>query len=197
MRQIELVRLLVELMPATGRSVLGIDGPDAAGKTTLADAVAARLGERALRASVDGFHRPAAQRQVLPYEDSFDTERLAADLLAPFAAGAPQVLVRAYDHLADAPAEVVAPVPADAVLVLDGVFLGRLRRHLTTWVFLDVPPEVTLTRAAVRDAGFSEQRYRERYLPAQARYRPTVEPDLLVDNRDPARPRLHRGGAAG
>ena len=41
---------------------VAVDGPDAAGKTTLADELAAVLearGRTAIRASVDGFHRPA------------------------------------------------------------------------------------------------------------------------------------------
>jgi uridine kinase len=187
-RRIELLQLLAaRCAPGT---VLGIDGPDAAGKTTLADALAAELGVRALRATVDGFHLPAAERHVLPYEDSFDVQRLVSQLLEPFRTGAPSVLVRSWDWVRDAPDPVEAAVPADGVLVLDGVFLGQVRDQLDVWVFLDVPPEVTLARAAVRDLAFSAARYRERYLPAQARYRATVRADLVVDNRDPEQPRL-------
>src|SRR5437763_3560056 len=61
---------------------VAIDGPDAAGKTTLADELAAGLrgrGREAIRASIDGFHRPRAARYRRGpdspegyYEDSFD-----------------------------------------------------------------------------------------------------------------------------
>ncbi|MCA1711131.1 MAG: uridine kinase [Actinobacteria bacterium] len=190
MRSQELVHMLAERCPAQGRFVLGIDGPDAAGKTTLAEAVGDLLGPRAVRASIDGFHRPAAVRHAVPYENGFDVERLASGLLRPFRVGAGEVLVRAYDHVADAPREAVSRVAADAVLVLDGVFLGQVQPELDLWVFLEVPPEVTLSRAAARDADFQEVLYRERYLPAQARYRPTVRADVVVDNSDPASPRL-------
>jgi uridine kinase len=45
---------------------VALDGPDAAGKTTLADELAARLvpGDRdVIRASIDGFHRPRLERR--------------------------------------------------------------------------------------------------------------------------------------
>ena len=60
----------------------GIDGIDTAGKTTLADELAARLTRRGcviFRASVDAFHRPRVERhQRGPdspqgyYHDTFD-----------------------------------------------------------------------------------------------------------------------------
>jgi uridine kinase len=80
-----LVAWLAESIVAIGRSHrvrVGVDGPDAAGKTTLADALAAaveRRGRPVIRASIDDFHRPRAERYrrgaVSPrgyYEDSFD-----------------------------------------------------------------------------------------------------------------------------
>jgi len=48
-----------------------IDGPDAAGKTTLADELAVALRERGrdvIRASIDGFHRPRRERYRRPGE---------------------------------------------------------------------------------------------------------------------------------
>lgn len=177
------------------RVVLGIDGPDAAGKTTLGDAVAPRIGLPCLRASVDGFHHPAVVRHARPYEESFDVETVVQRLLVPFRAGAPTVLQRAFDYRTDAVEEHVQDVPERAILVLDGVFLHRaeLRPHLDVSVYLDVPPDEVLRRARIRDAGMPdlEQRYAERYLPAQARYRPE-RPDLVVDNTDPQRPVLLR-----
>jgi uridine kinase len=63
---------------------VAIDGVDAAGKTTLADALApvlASLGRPVVRASIDSFHRPRAERYERGrdspegyYRDSFDPE---------------------------------------------------------------------------------------------------------------------------
>ncbi|SBT41097.1 nucleoside/nucleotide kinase family protein [Micromonospora auratinigra] len=74
---------------------VAIDGPDAAGKTRLADDLARALAGRreVIRVSVDGFHRPAEQRRrrgpLSPqgyYRDSFDHETVVDRLLRPLPA---------------------------------------------------------------------------------------------------------------
>src|SRR5918912_955294 len=87
---------LVETIAAVRRQHpvrVAIDGPDAAGKTTLADELAAGLrgrGRETIRASIDGFHRPRAARYRRGpgsperyYEDSFDYAALHKELLDP------------------------------------------------------------------------------------------------------------------
>jgi len=53
---------VTELSRLHSRVVVGIDGPDCAGKTTIADSRAMALQMPALRASVDGLNRPRAKR---------------------------------------------------------------------------------------------------------------------------------------
>jgi uridine kinase len=193
---------------------VAVDGVDAAGKTTLADELVAPLTERGrtvVRASVDGFHRPRADRYRRGelsaagyYHDSFDYAALRADLLDPLGPGGTgRYRTATFDLRADQPrAEPYLAAAADAVLVVDGVFL--LRPELgDAWdlrIFVDVPFQEALRRALDRDRvlfGSAEavaERYRRRYLPAQRRYLATVLPrrvaDVVVDNRDPATPRL-------
>jgi uridine kinase len=193
---------------------VAVDGPDAAGKTTLADELAEVLGgrgRRVVRASIDGFHRPRAARYRLGpdspegyYRDSFDLDALRASLLEPLGPRGTRVYRRAvFDHRADAPlSEPPELAPDDAVFLLDGVFL--LRPELVDcWdlrILVSVTPEESLSRARVRDAPLFgsvaevERRYRTRYLPGQRLYdavaRPTAVADLVVRNDDPARPRL-------
>jgi uridine kinase len=72
---------------------VAIDGPDAAGKTTLArelEHVLERSGRPVIRASIDGFHRPRAERLARGpespdgyYFDSFDYPALRSALLEP------------------------------------------------------------------------------------------------------------------
>jgi uridine kinase len=211
----DLVRLLATvvgtLLERRDRCVVAVDGPDAAGKTTLADRLAATLGPEAVRASIDGFHRPAARRlargalsPVGYYADSFDHDTLAADLLGPFAAGAGEVTVAAFDHRADRADPATTGVPARAALLVDGVFLLRpeLRQHWDLAVYLHVPEHVTLERALRRDLGLFgsaeaiEQRYTRRYLPGQALYRCAADPvghaHLVIDNSRPDRPTVLR-----
>lgn len=186
------------------RVLVAVDGPDTAGKTTLADRVARLVAPVAVRATLDGFHRPAADRAALPYEDSFDHRAMAAGLLEPFRAGAAEVCQRIFDHRADRPDRHHVDVPDRAVLVVDGVFL--LRPELAPFwdiaVYLHVPDHVTVRRALVRDLHLYgtpatlEGRYATRYLPAQARYRRSIDPvaraHLVIDNSHPDHPTVIR-----
>ena len=78
---------------------VAVDGRGGAGKTVFADELAAVLtaaGRTVVRGSVDGFHRPRADRyrrgrtSALGYWlDAFDYDRLASGLLDPFGRGEP------------------------------------------------------------------------------------------------------------
>lgn len=143
------------------RGRVAIDGPDAAGKTTLADAVAA-LVPGVARLSADDFLAPAAVRhargELSPegyYADAFDLVALRAAVLA-----------------------------YDSVLV-DGVFLFRpeLDDLWDVRVFLDVDPAEQERRVLRRDiarfgsAAAVRERYRLRYRPAYDAYRAAVRPE--------------------
>lgn len=194
---------------------VAVDGIDAAGKTTLADALVSPLTARGLsviRASIDGFHRPRAERYQRGasspegyYRDSYDYPALRAALLTPLGPGGSGVYRRSvYDYRADCPmlaAEEVAP--RNAALVMDGVFL--LRPELADlWdyrILVEAPVTVTLARAERRDVtlfGSVEAvraRYYERYIPGQRLYyeeaRPQERADVIVRNENPENLYLH------
>jgi uridine kinase len=203
-----LAGVIARLSSRQARVLVGIDGPDTAGKTTLADQIAEHLEMPWLRASIDGFHQRRVERvkrgslsPVGYFHDSFDDAVLTEELLVPFRSGAETVRSQAFDWRADAPVD-PAPtrVPERAVLVFDGVFLLRpeLRRSWDMSVYLRVPASVVLERALVRDVGALgtpeevRRRYEERYLPGQAIYRAECDPeghaDVLVDNSDFSNP---------
>lgn len=122
-----------KLYSVRARVLVGIDGPDASGKTTLADHLDASLTPPVLRASIDGFHNPTEVRRprgdLSPegyYRDSFDHQSLVGDLLDPFAAGRAETLSRRYDWRTGA-GPLAAEVPERATLLFDGVFLIRPR----------------------------------------------------------------------
>ena len=159
---------------AAGRVVVAVDGLDGAGKTVLADGLAevfAETGDAVFRASIDGFHRPRAERYALGrrspegfYRDSYDYATFRRVLIDPFrdgaqTAGSTGFQLTAFDVARDAPVEsqwVTAPL--DAVLVVDGIFLHRPElRDLWDWsVWLDVPFEVSYARMALRDGSDSD-----------------------------------------
>jgi uridine kinase len=196
------------------RVVVAVDGPDCAGKTTLADRLAGRLSIPTVRTSIDGFHQARAlryQRGELSapgyYLDSFDYPSLLDECLLPFLRGGSRMRTAAYDHRGDSALEVnEVAVPAAAVLVIDGVFLLRpeLRDLWTLSVYLRVSPGETLRRAQRRDlelfgsADEVRRRYLGRYLPGQSLYRQQADPegvaDILVDNERPQEPVIERCG---
>jgi uridine kinase len=170
---------LAELIVTRKKTRIAIDGPDTAGKSTLAAALVRRI-PGAVQATVDDFLNPGEVRyrqgSLSPkgyYEDSFD-----------------------YDAVRERIAR------TDGVLLFDGVFLLRpeLRGYWDLSIFLQVSPDEALRRALRRDAGVLggeeavRERYRKRYLPGQDLYRSTAAPtavaDVVIDNDDPARPRI-------
>jgi uridine kinase len=185
----ELADLIAALRPTPPRRVVrvAIDGPDAAGKTTLAARLAGLLASThtVLRCSVDDFHHPPQirhrQGSLSPagyYQDSFDYPAVRGRLTE-------------IDQSAE-----------DAVLLFEGVFLLRpeLRACWDFTVYLDISPDESLRRALIRDVELFgspqvvRERYRQRYLPGQQLYREAAAPmrvaDVVIDNHDPARPRV-------
>ena len=201
---------LIDAHPAPGVLRVAIDGVDGAGKTTFADDLAGALralGRRPIRASVDGFHRPRAERYARGrgspegfFLDSYDYAALRRLLLDPLGPGGSGRFRRAaFDHRTDEP--VLAPEevarPGD-VLLLDGIFLHReeLRGLWDLSLFLDVPFEVSVPRMAGRDGGSPDPAAPEhrRYVEGQqlylARSAPRRHASLVIDYADLERPEV-------
>ncbi|TYB37225.1 uridylate kinase [Micromonospora sp. AP08] len=190
---------------------VAVDGPPAAGKTTLADELAVVLrgqGREVIRGTIDDFLFPRAQRYPRGeysaegcYFDTHDYGRLNRVLLAPLGPGGDRRFQHAaYDRTADAVlSPPVTTAPADAVLVFDGVFLMR-PELVDRWelrIFVSTALDKTVDRAVIRERQVStraevERRWRERYIPAQQLYfaavRPTDHADIIVHNDEPQQP---------
>jgi uridine kinase len=191
---------------------VAVDGPPAAGKTTLADELAVVLraqGREVIRASIEDFLLPRSQRYRRGedsaegcYHDSFDFDTLHRVLLDPLGPGGDRRFQQAvYDRRTDtALSEPVTTAPADAVLLFDGVFLLR-SELIDRWdlrIFVSAAFEETLARARTRDQALFgsatevDRRYRSRYIPSQQFYfdtaRPTDHADIIVHNDEPQQP---------
>jgi uridine kinase len=185
---------------------VAIDGNIASGKSTfsalLADALAGS-GRQIICASIDGFHRPSAQRyrrgRYSPegyYEDARDLGAVKELLLEPLGPDGSLAFVReSFDLVADSPAKYAAErADADAILLFDGTFLQRseLRGCFDFRIFLDVPESVARSRGTDRDTpaigtrGETQSLYDQRYLPAFRRYEresaPRENADIVIRN---------------
>lgn len=191
---------------------VAIDGPDAAGKTTLAQELVAPLQAHSLpviRASIDGFHNPARVRHKRGitssegyYYDSFNYQALTESLLAPLGpGGSRQYRSAVFDYRTDSEMQIpIRVAEANAVLLFDGVFLLRpeLRGYWDFTIFVEAAFETIIDRARQRDVvllGSVDEvmkRYEHRYIPGQKLYFAEAQPreraKVVVDNNDPWNP---------
>jgi uridine kinase len=203
-----MIEVVDRVLALTGRGHpvrVGVDGRSAAGKTTFADGLARALGGReVIRAELDHFMRMVEDRDAYPYDspesyylDSWDYPAIRRLLLEPLGPGGDR-RYRAGSTMPDAVAG------EDAVLIADGVFLQRpeMDAYWDLRVYLEVSLDESLRRGVERDqhwmgsAAEAEARYRGKYLPGEERYLAEVRPweraQIVIDNSDPARPRLIR-----
>jgi uridine kinase len=193
---------------------IAIDGRTAAGKTTLSDELAARIGNRGrpvIRTSIDGFHRPKVERYAKGrysaqgyYHDARDLPAVTHLLLIPLGPrGDGTYRTASFDLENDRPIEQEPrQAAADAVLIVDGTFLQRpeLREHWDLTIFLKTSADTAERRAVGRDAAqfggvdAAHKLYAERYRGAFDLYEGLCAPediaDVVLTNDDLDRPEI-------
>jgi uridine kinase len=209
---------LVEMIDLLGdhRLRIAIDGLTAAGKTSLGHELAhglSRRGRPVLRASLDDFKRPWSERHLYDrlsgegyYRNAFDREaacRLLLDPSDPTADGL--VALCSIDPLTQIDHSTVkAAMPANGVLIVDGVFAYRpeINSYWDLRIWVEIDAEVSVRRGIERDAEMNhgveeaEALHRDRYLVGELLYIDEVNPrslvEVIVDNTDFDTPRLLR-----
>jgi pantothenate kinase len=163
-----------------GRRILGITGPPAAGKSTLAQRLVAELGERAVGVGMDGFH--LAQRELARLgrtdrkgaPDTFDAVGYVVLLERLRAAGPDVVYAPDFRRDLEEPVGSAIPVPPDVPLVVtEGNYLllddgpwRRIRPLLDEVWFLAPTEDERVSRlvARHREFGRTDEQARARAL---------------------------------
>jgi uridine kinase len=194
---------------------VGIDGWSGAGKTTLADELAAAVqaaGRQTLRASFDNFHRKGHKYRSmrgewtprLYFDEGYDYAVFRSWLLEPLGPGGSR---RCRTAMLDSFNDVLLPeewheLAEDAMVIVDGIFLlhPELAGHWDYVIWLEVDVETLIVRACQRDtawigsAAAVEQRYRQFRQPVHELYErlasPVAHAHAIVDNRHIEQPRL-------
>ena len=104
---IERLATTIKDTPRGHPTLVAVDGPDSAGKTTFADALAHAVGRKrpVIRVEGDDFEQPRHFRyrrgSASPqgyFEDTYDYESLAQHLLIPLLEGDRRIVRRIYDR---------------------------------------------------------------------------------------------------
>ncbi len=193
---------------------VAVDGLSASGKTSFGHELAAalrRLGRPTMRATFDDFKKPWRDSIEKGYDrvtgegyyrNAPDFTSAVELLLEPAGAhGSGCVVLCGHDPLTGEDHRTVTiEAPDDAVLIVDSVFAFRPEydRYWDYRIWLDIPEELSVERGVARDtemeggAEAAERLHRERYLASELIYIAEVNPrskaDVIIDNRDVARP---------
>jgi uridine kinase len=200
-----------------GRLRVAIDGRTASGKTSFGHELAAALraiGRPTARASMDDFKNPWREARELGYDrvsgegyyrNAYDFDSARNLLLGPAGAdGSGKLVLCAHDPLTgEDHRDKKICAPPDTVLIVDSVFAFR-PEYEPFWeyrIWLEVDAALALRRGVARDtpmegAADAARVHRDRYEAAVMIYIAEVGPlslaDLVIDNRDFARPRIVR-----
>lgn len=193
--------------PADRPVIVGINGVDGSGKTTLSinltDALLA-MGVPVCRISVDDFLHPREHRYRRGpqsprgyYEDSVDYEAMIEEALKPaFNAkgGSVQCKTKHFDLISNRRLTVYEDLAETSCLLIEGIFLFRPEiipfLHIKIFVHADfgavLNRVITRDRGSLGDEAAVRSRYEKRYIPGQKLYLNEVKPadisDVVVEN---------------
>lgn len=175
-----------ERLSSSNCSIVGIDGCGAAGKSTLAKHIAARLG--GIIIAMDDFYLPKKDRTRRdPFGALFDWQRLRDSVLIPLRNESPATYAR-YNWDEDRFGDSVC-LPATGVFIVEGVYSTRteINSMYDLRIWIDCPPELRLIRGLERDGEQARLSWERDWMPQEAKYvaidRPQERAHVWVDGR--------------
>jgi len=166
----ELITQINQICARKGRCIVAIDGRCAAGKTTLANALAQRLGANLFHA--DHFFLQPEQRtpqRLAQPGGNLDVERLEQEVLIPLAEGRP-VCYRPYDCGTQSLGTPLTVEPKPISIVEGSYSLHpRLEGYYDLKLLLEISPAEQKQRLLARDPQKYEQ-FLTRWIPLEEAY---------------------------
>ena len=167
----EILKKINAVSAAKGRAIIAIDGRSAAGKTTLAAALAAQLGAAVVH--MDDFYLP---RAVQPADltavpgGNMDFARFRVEIVPALETGLAGSY-RVFDPKAQAFAASVE-IPAGASVIVEGAYClhPALPDLYDLRLFVTVDPETQLARVLRRGGETALAAFRSRWIPAEETY---------------------------
>ena len=202
---------IIEWKKPSWPTIVGINGVDLSGKSTLATSFQDYLRKRGYNVELihlDDFHNPSAKRReggnpIDAYlRNAFNTSLLESEVLGPIAeTGRLSTTLTLLDLETDTYSNHQRyDVCENTIVLLEGVLLFRppVDNYIDLRVFLDIGFDEVLKRAKSRDvARFGAEilpAYRNKYIPLQKKYLREYSPkqtaDIVIDNEDFMQPRL-------
>ena len=167
----EILKKIKAVIAAEGRAIIAIDGRSAAGKTTLAAALAAQLG--AATVHMDDFYLPRAQQPAdltAAPGGNMDFARFRAEVV-PILRSGEAGSYRVFDCKAQALSQTVE-IPAGASVIVEGAYClhPALPELYDLRLFVTVAPQTQLARVLQRGGEAALDAFRSRWIPAEEAY---------------------------
>lgn len=189
-RIIDRITQAARSLTAKDRVLIAVDGRCASGKTTLAQALADRLGGTAFH--MDDFFLRPEQRTEARLDTpggNVDYERFYDEILRPLSEGEKTVALNAYDCASRSLMPTVTVKP-EGVIIIEGAYSCHpfLREYYDLRVFLTVTPEEQMKRIISRNGADQAEVFRKKWIPLEEKYfsecRTEESCDLSFDNSD-------------
>ena len=163
---------IARIVTGIGTAVrVGIDGPGASGKSTLAAGLAAALPEAVL-VEGDDFYRPESDpnRSEIEIAALFDLSRLASQVLIPHTEGRDLHFQR-YDWETGSLGDWAAGANGTP-LIVEGIYSTHkiLRDYYDLRIWVSAPRAVRLARGLERDGEEARSKWVDVWMPAEDRY---------------------------
>ncbi|MYH71985.1 MAG: uridine kinase [Acidimicrobiia bacterium] len=150
---------------------IGIDGPGASGKSTLAAGLAVAL-PNAVLVEGDDFYRPESDssRSEIEIAGLFDLSRLESQVLIPHSQGR-ELQYQRYDWETGSVGD-WATGANGAPLIVEGIYSTHqmLRDFYNLRIWVTAPRAVRLARGMVRDGEEARSKWVDFWMPAEDRY---------------------------